>query len=186
MLMTTEDICTLVANDEWMMRILHLTKSLNLPNWWIGAGFLRNKVWDTISELPERTPLGDIDVIFFDEQHVAESREKEFERVLTQKMPDTPWSVTNQARMHNDSGNSYASLNEALSEWPETATAIAVKLNDQNKILLNAPLGIDDLVNLRVCPTPCFMRQRKNYEERQLRKNWQAKWPKLTFFTFPD
>ncbi len=42
--MTTEDIINLVAADSWMMDVLHQAEKLNLPNWMIGAGFLRNKV----------------------------------------------------------------------------------------------------------------------------------------------
>lgn len=187
MKMTIEDILALIANDMWMMRVLRLVQSLNLPNWWIGAGFVRNKVWDSLHSYTARTPLNDIDVIFFDAGQLDKSVETALEKKLTTQMPGTLWSVTNQARMTRDrDGERYRSLKEALSEWPETATAVAVNLDDYDHVQLNAPLGIDDLVNLRVCPTTSFMKQREKYEERQARKNWAVKWPKLTFFQFPS
>lgn len=39
------DVARLVQSDPWMMKVLRAVESLNLPDWWIGAGFLRNKVW---------------------------------------------------------------------------------------------------------------------------------------------
>ncbi len=38
------DLAELVRDDEWMMRVLRCADSVGLPDWWIGAGFLRNAV----------------------------------------------------------------------------------------------------------------------------------------------
>lgn len=42
------EIGQLVAADDWMMQVLAAAKSMGLPDWWIGAGFLRNRVWDAL------------------------------------------------------------------------------------------------------------------------------------------
>ena len=44
--MTEKDILDLIKRDKWMMDILRVAEKLNLPDWIIGAGFIRNKVWD--------------------------------------------------------------------------------------------------------------------------------------------
>ena len=67
MINSEEDIIRLVSEDEWMMDILRSAKSLNLPDWWVCAGFVRSKIWDVLHEFNDRTPLPDIDVIYFDE-----------------------------------------------------------------------------------------------------------------------
>ncbi len=49
--MTEQDIIQMVKNDEWMMNVLTEANKLNLPDWIIGAGFLRNKVWDYLHDI---------------------------------------------------------------------------------------------------------------------------------------
>jgi hypothetical protein len=34
----------LIKRDEWMMEILRVVKGLNLPDWWVCAGFVRSEV----------------------------------------------------------------------------------------------------------------------------------------------
>jgi hypothetical protein len=40
-----------------MMDIIKSAKSLNLPDWWICAGFVRSKIWYTLHYFNERTPI---------------------------------------------------------------------------------------------------------------------------------
>lgn len=42
--MNEKDIIQMVKEDKWMMNVLMEADKLNLPDWMIGAGFLRNKV----------------------------------------------------------------------------------------------------------------------------------------------
>ena len=37
---TEKDIITIIQQDIWMMNLLKAVSSLNLPDWWICAGFL--------------------------------------------------------------------------------------------------------------------------------------------------
>lgn len=75
-LKSKDDIIKLISEDDWMMTILATVKSLNLPDWWVCAGFVRSKIWDTLHGYSKRTPLSDIDVIYFDKRNVDESEEK--------------------------------------------------------------------------------------------------------------
>ncbi len=61
-----EDVIFLIEKDTWMMDVLKYAKSLNLPDWWICAGFVRSKIWDTVHGFKEKTSLPDVDVIYFD------------------------------------------------------------------------------------------------------------------------
>ncbi|MBO0587649.1 nucleotidyltransferase family protein [Sporosarcina sp. E16_8] len=184
MIITTErEIIALIQEDKWMMKLLKCAKSLNLPDWWICAGFVRSKIWDVQHGIDERTTIPDIDVIYYDRKSIEKSVEKEYEKALIRLLPTVPWSVKNQARMHSIYNISpYSSSVDAISKFPETATALGVKLDVQNNVILTAPHGIEDVVNLRVKPTPSFCGQKeqmKIYEERIREKNWQVVWDKV-------
>ena len=180
---TTEDIKTLIQEDKWMMDILKATRQLELPDCWICAGFVRSKIWDTLHGYVERTPLEDIDVIYFDANNKEESEEKKWEDQLLKLMPTIPWSVKNQARMHKINNlPPYQSSEEGIANFPETVTAIGVKLDKQNKIELVAPYGIADILQLTVNPVPRFAANKdllKVYEQRIQRKNWLSVWPNI-------
>ncbi|VEE15004.1 nucleotidyltransferase family protein [Ectopseudomonas mendocina] len=172
---------TLIANDPRRLRILQQVRGLDLPDCWVAAGFVRSAVWDhlhqyTPSPLPE-----DIDVIWFDRSQLCPARDAELETILRQQDESLQWSVKNQARMHlrNDDAP-YASATEAMRYWPETATAVAVRLDGQDRLEVAAPLGLDDLFDLVVRPAGRFKDEKQPIYQQRLRdKNWLATWPKL-------
>lgn len=181
--MTEKDIIQLIDNDKWMMDVLKAVEKLNLPDWWIGAGFVRSKVWDHLHNYTKRTPLPDIDVIYFDSGNNSEETEKNIERKLAQILPGIRWSVKNQARMHILHNRApYKNSTEALSQWAETATCVGVKI-DNNELSLTAAYGISDLVNLIIRPIPDYDRiyshRLSTFDQRYKSKNWLKKWPKL-------
>lgn len=186
--MTKKDIVQLINNDSWMMEILKIVKTLNLPDWYIGAGFIRSKIWDTLHGYSKRTLLPDVDVIYFDntdftpEEASNESTKAEilYEKKLIKLMPKVEWSVTNQARMHlfHDT-TPYKSSEEALAEWVETATCVGIKLNNSNHLILSAPRGVDDLVNLILRPISNTPDKVTLFNQRIKNKKWLEKWPKL-------
>ncbi len=176
--MTEDDILDLIRKDEWMMTVLRAARSLELPDWVIGAGFVRNKVWDHLHGYTERTPLADIDLIYFDPSDISEDREKVYDRKL-RELVDTSWSTKNQARMHTVNGNEpFTSSEDGLAHWIETPTCTGVKLLEDDSLQLIVPHGIDDLVNLRVRPTNPE-RDSALFQERVTKKRWKELWPKL-------
>lgn len=185
-MMTNERLIQLIQEDEWMMDILKSAQSLNLPDWWICAGFVRAKVWDVLHGFSERTPLPDIDVIYFDSTVQSVELEKEYEQTLLHLQPHFPWSVKNQARMHIVNRiPPYQSSIDAISKFPETATALGVKLNHHGKVVLAAPHGIKDVVNCQVKPTPYFTQCEERmqiYKDRVIKKNWKDRWNKVEEF----
>ncbi|KYD04105.1 hypothetical protein B4102_3325 [Heyndrickxia sporothermodurans] len=156
-----EDIVNVIREDEWMMILLKAVNTLNLPDWWICAGFVRSKIWDVLHNFCTRTPIPDIDVIYFDPTNIDESVEKKIEEKLKLLVPQIPWSVKNQARMHIKNNMSpYSSSVDGISKFPETVTSLGVKLDEKENLLLTAPWGIVDVVNLvcipSFCTVPCF------------------------------
>ena len=160
------EIEAFIARQPEMMRLLHAADALGLPDCWIGAGFVRNAVWDELhGRAPDCARLNDVDVVFCDHADASAARDRALEARLAAHVPGVSWSVKNQARMHTRNHE-------------ETATAVAARLAN-GKVELLAPHGVDDLVGLVVRPTPAFMARRDQVTRRVAEKGWGARWPKL-------
>lgn len=183
MIQSEQDLIRLVQQDDWMMDILHAAKTLHLPDWWVCAGFVRSKIWDVLHGFAERTPLPDVDVVYFDPGNLDEAAEKELERKLYAIRPNVPWSVKNEARMHMiNQMPPFISSTDAIANFTETATALGLTLDEQDRVRLTAPHGIEDAVNLVVRPTPYYMQspdRARIYEKRVSKKRWSETWPRV-------
>ncbi|WP_420573178.1 nucleotidyltransferase family protein [Kordia sp.] len=172
-----EQLKKIIESDSWMMQILKIVSDLKLNDCWIGAGFVRNKIWD-VKHGKTRSKLNDIDVIYYDKSNITKEFEKSLENKLINIAPHLNWSVKNQARMHLRNGHKpYANCYEAITFWPETATSIAIKQNINNQIEYIAPYGLHDLFNLLIVPTPKF--DLTIFNDRIIKKAWKEKWNKL-------
>ncbi|MDJ0390823.1 nucleotidyltransferase family protein [Roseomonas sp. E05] len=187
----------LAVNAAWMARLLAETPALHaplaalarldLPDAWIGAGFVRNAVWDALhGRPPGLRPGADLDVVFFAPQEAVP--ETAVEAALHAALPGLAWSARNQARMHRRNGDApYADTADALRHWPETATAIAARCGPAGIEFL-APLGLEDLFGLVVRPGPAFAGRPEKLRlvaERIVQRGWCARWPKLRLIGLP-
>lgn len=145
---------------------------------WVTGGFVREAVWDRVHEYTIPTPSEDVDIIYFDAEHVSEQNERQKEGQLAEASANIHWSVKNQGRMHSISGGEpYRSLEDAVKRFPETATAVACRIDKTGQIKILAPYGLADLFDLVVRPTPGFDVSR--YRARIAKKAWGTKWPQL-------
>ena len=179
--MTEQDILNLIKSDKWMMDILHKAEALNLQDWVIGAGFVRNKVWDYLHGYNKpQVDTNDIDLIYFDSDRNDEDSDDKLSKKLSLETGVT-WEVVNIIYSHEwDDIPPHKSIENVLSHWPETASSIGVKIVDGNLKLI-APYGIDDLVNLKIRPSPKSEVGIERVKERAEQKQWFKKWPKLEF-----
>lgn len=183
---TAADIAGFIARQPPMIEILRTVEALDLPDCWVGAGFVRNAVWDALHDRPWSPSYGDVDVVYFDACSSGASRDTEFETELKRAMPRAPWSVKNQARMHAANGDPpYADTADALRHWPETCTAVAIRSVDA-RIEVLAPFGVSDLVRLIVKPTPAFAGKLGLYRTRVAEKQWAQRWPGLCIARLDD
>ena len=124
---TIGDIVQFIERQPDMMRLLDVTESLALPDCWIGAGFVRNAVWDAMHGKPA-VARNDVDVVYFDPADTSAARDAAIEATLREAHPQAQWDVKNQARMHQRTGVApYLNIEDAIARWPETATAVAVR-----------------------------------------------------------
>jgi hypothetical protein len=185
---TEADIKRLINDDPWMMNLLQAAQTLGLPDWWICAGVVRARIWDALAGFPSRIPVADVDVIYFDRTQVDESTEKRHEEALRGILPDIPWSVKNEARMHIVNGlPPYSSAVDAIAKFPETVTAVGLTLDHDGHLVLAAPHGLDDLLHFHVRPTPYFAETidgARTFAARLAEKRWGETWEKV-FVTQP-
>ena len=179
------ELIEIVRSTPWFMRALRAVRQLELSNWCIGAGALRNATWDTLHEKAEPLPLADVDVAHFDRVDLSRQRDHEIEDELRRLEPDLPWEVTNQAGVHlwfeREFGHpvgALASLEEAVASWPETATSAAVWLDREDGLHVIAPLGLDDLLGMVVRRNPRRV-SLESYRHRLETKGYREYWPKV-------
>ncbi|NML92479.1 nucleotidyltransferase family protein [Novosphingobium olei] len=174
-------IAALLRADALRWHLLGVVAGLHLRDGWIAAGFVRNAVWDHLHDRAPRAPDGDVDVIYHDPDDATAERDRDLERQLAQLAPGIDWSVKNQARMHLRNGDApYRSSVHAMVNWPETATAIAARRIDGEVCEIAAPLQVDDLLGLVLCPGPDFREDKRAiFEQRVASKRWLERWPQL-------
>ncbi|MDD1508786.1 nucleotidyltransferase family protein [Pseudomonas sp. CNPSo 3701] len=174
-------LVALLNADKYRRRILQQVRALHLPDCWVAAGFVRSAVWDHRHGRASSSLSSDIDVIWFDRGNASPERDSELKAQLQNVDKGLDWSVKNQARMHLRNGDRpYESATDAMRYWPETATAVAVRLNADDELEVAAPFGLNDLFDLVVRPAGRFRDEKRHlFLKRLQNKDWLAKWPGL-------
>ena len=182
----TARLVRIVAGSPAFMAQLRAVRSLNLAAWCIGAGALRNLVWDHLQGHREASTPRDVDVAFFQPRGAPARDEREVEAALQRLLPGVPWEVTDQARVHEWFEQVFghavpplASLEEAVGSWPEYATAVGVCLDADDAVRVVAPHGLDDLFALRIRRNPARVSV-ETYRQRVEQKQYTRRWPAVT------
>ncbi|MFM7967313.1 nucleotidyltransferase family protein [Aeromonas sp. A-5] len=170
----------LLRADPLRMACLWAARELALPDWALGAGFVRNLIWDHLHQKAEPTPLNDIDLIYLDPGDPEGADEREYEAWLAVRVPGLHWEVRNQARMHvHQQVPPFASSLEALSHWVEVPTCIGVRLLANDEFEWLAPHGFGHNWSLQVSANPRCRQESRIFIDRIRDKQWQRIWPDL-------
>ena len=166
------------------MRALHAVRAAEIESWCIGAGAVRNVVWDHLHGYREPSALADVDVAYFD-LTVDPGDDDRIQKLLQTLEPGLPWEVTNQAFVHTwyeayfgHPVEPLRSLEEAIASWPEFATSVGVSLTGQGCIEIIAPHGLQDLFEMRVQRNPTRVSV-ETYRSRVREKQYVQRWPRV-------
>lgn len=169
----------IVRQDTVFMAWLEAARECCPQEWAIGAGALRNLVWNRLTG--RANPPADVDVVFFGGAH-----ECEVERCLRSRLPSVPWQAKDQALVHTwyERVFGYAvepltSVADAVGTWPETCTSVAVRLRPDDGLDLFAPCGLEDLFALVLRRNP----RRATvdvFHSRLAQKRIAERWPGVT------
>ena len=176
----------IVFSTPWLVDILRVVRDVGPPDAHVGAGVIRNTVWDCLDEAHRVVPVADVDVVYFHPLPPGTPQADQWALRLRCALPGYRWDVTNQATVHYWQSRQlgrrispYRSLEAAIASWPETATALAVKLSQAGALTTIAPYGLRDLFELRLRPSP-GAKDTSAYLARLQQKNWKSRWPRLT------
>jgi hypothetical protein len=181
----TRELISIIRSNSWFMGVLKTVRICNPPNWLVGAGVIRNIVWDHLHGFTEPTPLADVDVIFFDASDLSPERDRAVQEQLAALNADVSWEATNQAAVHlwyeevfGFPVPPFRSSEEAVSTWPETATSVAVRLLANDELHVVAPCGLSDLFGLILRRNPRRV-TREMFRKRLQAKRITEKWPRV-------
>jgi hypothetical protein len=151
----------------------------------IGAGAVRNAVWDALHDHANSESVSDIDVVFFEPLDLSLERDHALQAELLCRWPQYTWDVTNQAGVHLWYEQYFGrrvpasqTLSEVIATWPETATAVAVRLVDNGQLEFIAPFGLTDLMEMVVRWNP-QRASREQYLSRVQQKQYRRRWPRV-------
>lgn len=171
-------IAALIQLDGDRYEALRCVASLNLPDGYIAAGFVRNMVWDWLHDDHSMTPLNDVDVIYFDRENTSDRQQRDYECQLSEMMPNLHWQVRNQATMHIRNGDSpYKNTRDAMGYWPEKETAVAVRIAVDGQLICMSAFGLETLFQGKITHNP--KRDLNTFEQRVASKGWLTQWSKL-------
>lgn len=168
-----------ILSDRYRMAALDVASRLQLKDWCLAAGFVRNLAWDRVHGYVHFTPLSDIDLVYFDRDAASAERDEVLESRL-RTMSAHPWSVKNQARMHSRNGDSpYSSTSQAMSHWVEVETAVGVSFDrEKDELRLVAPFGVHSLFEKTITMN-ARRRKPEAFAARIQDKGWLRTWPQL-------
>ncbi|MDO6477667.1 nucleotidyltransferase family protein [Alteromonas sp. 1_MG-2023] len=167
----------LLKDDPLRYAALQAVAALSLRDCWIGAGFIRNLIWDHTHRRSIPTPLNDVDVVYFDSDNVSAEAETVHTGRLNTIMPALNWEVRNQARMHDKHGRPpFSNTPDAVSHWVEIETTVAARLQNENIEIFSA-YGLSHNYNNTITRNP--LAAQATFDSRVKNKSWLADWPAL-------
>lgn len=173
----------LIQQHPFIMQILTTLYDIE-PNAYIAAGIIRNTVWAALHGWNYVLDGSEVDVIFYDEAP-DHDRSNDIQHDMMSHFPHMEWDVTNQATVHHwyrlDDGTAIEplkSIEHALSLWPETATAVAIRLNANHELEIVAPFGLQDLFELKLRWNPQLV-SHAGFLKRMQTKQFLIRWPQL-------
>ena len=169
------------------MDALRAARDVAAPEWLVNAGAIRDVVWDDLHGRPPTAPPRDVDVGFFDPADLTPRRDEAVEAALRRRAPGVRWEAKNQAAVHRWYPRVFGldvppfrSSAEAIATFPETASAVGVRLLFDDDLLVVAPFGLDDLFGC-VCRHNPARVPPEVYERRVAEKRFRARWPRLRY-----
>jgi uncharacterized protein len=177
---------TIIRSDADLMRLLAAIRALRLPQWRLVAGCLYQTVWNVLTSRPPHTGIKDYDLIYFDDRDLSWAAEDAVIRRVAAATRGCvgPVEVRNQARVHlwfeSRFGSPYprlSSADAALSHYASVVHAVGVRLEDDGRLDVAAPFGLDDVFAMVIRPNPAL-----DNAASHSRKALRAKltWPELT------
>lgn len=179
-----------LLQHQGIMQILHALYAIDTQAY-LAAGVVRNLIWSQRHQQHYALEGTEVDVIYYAE-HDDGTQGQRIQQQMQLDFPHIHWDVTNQATVHHwyrlDNGDSIlplTSISHALFLWVETATAVAVRLNELDQVEIVAPFGLADLFELKLRWNSTLV-SRATFLQRIEEKQFLQRWPKLKLLMTPE
>ncbi|HEX2562200.1 MAG TPA: nucleotidyltransferase family protein [Phenylobacterium sp.] len=146
------------------MTVMETARRLALPDWLLFSGAIYQPVVNHLTGRPLEFGLKDYDLGYFDPSDTSyEAEDVVIRRVAAAFEPPLRdlVEVRNQARVHlwfeGKFGEPYSPLScsaEALERFTSSTFAVGARLEDDGRMSIVAPFGLEDLFALRLRPNP--------------------------------
>ncbi|HEX6539877.1 MAG TPA: nucleotidyltransferase family protein [Candidatus Dormibacteraeota bacterium] len=179
-----DQLLPVLQRCEWLCECLEIAARVNAPDWWIGAGAIRDVVWgERFGHGFEPRMVKDVDLGFFDPADLSPERDAEIRSQLCSHPPARKWDAKNQAAVHlwyprrfGVAVQPFANTEDAVATFPEYATCVAVRRTSSGSWDVAAPHGLDDLLDGVWRRNPTRVTEAE-YEARLRRKDPGRLWP---------
>jgi hypothetical protein len=172
---------TIIRSNPDLMRLPRYLRGAALPRWRLFSGCLYQTVWNVLTNRPRGTGIQDYDVTYFDGSDLSW---KAKDAVIRRMGGHGPLQIRNQARVQlwyeRHFGVPYTPLrspDETLLRYPVTVQAVAARLEDDERLDIAAPFGLNDVLAMMVRPNPIRC-HRSTFDPKATRV--RAIWPKIT------
>ncbi len=179
----TDFLKSILLKSEKIKLILQRLEKAGLEDYYLAAGSINQTVFNYLHNYPLDNGINDYDIVYYDDD-VSYEKEDLVIKKINNLLADLniKLDIKNQARVHLWYEKKYGhdigankSTEEAISKWGTTVTCIGVRLIN-NKLIIYAPYGLDDLFNMIIRPNKKYF-IKKDYDIKT--KRWKSIWPKL-------
>lgn len=179
----------ILRRSEPLMQVLTVLREIDPPDWLVFSGAIYQRVLNDLTGRPLDYGIKDYDVGYFDASDISyEAEDVVIQQVAAAFEPPLRAlvEVRNQARVHvwfeghfNEPYAPLASSAEALTRFVSPLFAVAVRLETDDAMTIQAPFGLDDLFAMRLRYNP--NRRSPNFDAIAARA--KDRWPELTVIT---
>jgi len=176
----------IVRAEPVLMTILERARALDLPDWFLVSGAIYNVVWNWLTGRPALLGVKDADLFYCDASDLSyEAEDAVIQRaaLMFSDLP-VPVEIRNQARVHlwyeghfGTATTPIGSSREGIDRFACFTHSVGVRLQEDGRLEVYAPYGLDDLFSFRLVPN----RARDNRRTHETKASRQVLiWPELT------
>lgn len=191
-LLVLESILNKSKKIKEILRVLeqYSKENQDFKNYYLAAGCINQTIFNYYHNYDLDYGIGDYDIVYYDEDTSYEKEDiiiKDLKERL--KHLDLKFDIKNEKRVHiwynekyKTNRKEYQSVEDAISKWGTTITCLGVRM-ENNKLIVCAPYGLNDLFNLILRPVKIDF-TKEDYEKKVTK--WTSKWELLKVIRYEE
>ena len=191
-LLVLESILNKSKKIKEILRVLeqYSKENQDFKNYYLAAGCINQTIFNYYHNYDLDYGIGDYDIVYYDEDTSYEKEDiiiKDLKERL--KYLDLKFDIKNEKRVniwynekYKTNRKEYESVEDAISKWGTTITCLGVRM-ENNKLIVCAPYGLNDLFNLILRPVKIDF-AKEDYEKKVTK--WTSKWKLLKVIKYDE